>query len=142
MLILRKWNESHGPSKSTRMSLAVITTHRWLRSWWGAVVPVEWSEHLPFWAWRPVASGAVGAVAAQASGLGTAPGDMRQDRQFLFSVSVFLQSSQHGGSSTSLASTKVCSSMDENDGPGEGGKLGMWCLRRRRSLSPDGEWVG
>ncbi|KAL0598226.1 hypothetical protein AAY473_033587 [Plecturocebus cupreus] len=30
------------------------------------------------------------------------------------------QSSQHGGSSTSLASTKVCSSMDENDGPGEG----------------------
>ncbi|KAK2112703.1 hypothetical protein P7K49_012450 [Saguinus oedipus] len=29
-------------------------------------------------------------------------------------------SSQHGGSSTSLASTKVCSSMDENDGPGEG----------------------
>ncbi|KAI4565177.1 hypothetical protein MJT46_009520 [Ovis ammon polii x Ovis aries] len=31
-----------------------------------------------------------------------------------------LESSQHGGSSTSLASTKVCSSMDENDGPGEG----------------------
>ncbi|XP_006751391.1 serine/threonine-protein kinase DCLK1-like [Leptonychotes weddellii] len=29
------------------------------------------------------------------------------------------KSSQHGGSSTSLASTKVCSSMDENDGPGE-----------------------
>uniref|UniRef100_A0A8D0H3G1 Doublecortin like kinase 1 n=1 Tax=Sphenodon punctatus TaxID=8508 RepID=A0A8D0H3G1_SPHPU len=28
-------------------------------------------------------------------------------------------SSQHSGSSTSLASTKVCSSMDENDGPGE-----------------------
>uniref|UniRef100_A0A2K5C976 Protein kinase domain-containing protein n=1 Tax=Aotus nancymaae TaxID=37293 RepID=A0A2K5C976_AOTNA len=29
------------------------------------------------------------------------------------------RSSQHGGSCTSLASTKVCSSMDENDGPGE-----------------------
>ncbi|XP_010114049.1 PREDICTED: serine/threonine-protein kinase DCLK1-like, partial [Chlamydotis macqueenii] len=29
------------------------------------------------------------------------------------------KSSQHSGSSTSLASTKVCSSMDENDGPAE-----------------------
>lgn len=116
----------------------VNTTHRWLRSWWGAVVPLEWSERLSFWAWRPVPSVAVGAVAARASGPGTAPADMGQDPQFLFSVSIFLQSSQHGGSSTSLASTKVCSSMDENDGPGEGGKLGMWCLRRRRSLYPDG----
>uniref|UniRef100_A0A452VHT6 non-specific serine/threonine protein kinase n=2 Tax=Ursus TaxID=9639 RepID=A0A452VHT6_URSMA len=48
------------------------------------------------------------------------------------------QSSQHGGSSTSLASTKVCSSMDENDGPGEGGELGTWCLRRR--LPGDRGW--
>ncbi|XP_010833913.1 PREDICTED: serine/threonine-protein kinase DCLK1 isoform X2 [Bison bison bison] len=39
----------------------------------------------------------------------TSPGSLRKQR-----------SSQHGGSSTSLASTKVCSSMDENDGPGEG----------------------
>lgn len=39
----------------------------------------------------------------------------------LFSfVSLHFQSSQHSGSSTSLASTKVCSSMDENDGPAEG----------------------
>ncbi|CAI9178621.1 unnamed protein product [Rangifer tarandus platyrhynchus] len=38
----------------------------------------------------------------------TSPGSLRKQR-----------SSQHGGSSTSLASTKVCSSMDENDGPGE-----------------------
>ncbi|EPQ18257.1 Serine/threonine-protein kinase DCLK1 [Myotis brandtii] len=39
----------------------------------------------------------------------TSPGSLRKQR-----------SSQHGGSSTSLASTKVCSSMDENDGSGEG----------------------
>ncbi|KAF6083858.1 doublecortin like kinase 1 [Phyllostomus discolor] len=39
----------------------------------------------------------------------TSPGSLRKQR-----------GSQHGGSSTSLASTKVCSSMDENDGPGEG----------------------
>ncbi|XP_058898279.1 serine/threonine-protein kinase DCLK1 isoform X1 [Kogia breviceps] len=38
----------------------------------------------------------------------TSPGSLRKQR-----------SAQHGGSSTSLASTKVCSSMDENDGPGE-----------------------
>ncbi|XP_037655983.1 serine/threonine-protein kinase DCLK1 isoform X1 [Choloepus didactylus] len=38
----------------------------------------------------------------------TSPGSLRKQR-----------SSHHGGSSTSLASTKVCSSMDENDGPGE-----------------------
>uniref|UniRef100_A0A8D0BFX6 non-specific serine/threonine protein kinase n=1 Tax=Salvator merianae TaxID=96440 RepID=A0A8D0BFX6_SALMN len=38
----------------------------------------------------------------------TSPGSLRKQR-----------SSQHSGSSTSLASTKVCSSMDENDGPGE-----------------------
>ncbi|XP_006874431.1 PREDICTED: serine/threonine-protein kinase DCLK1 isoform X1 [Chrysochloris asiatica] len=38
----------------------------------------------------------------------TSPGSLRKQR-----------SSQHGGSSTSLSSTKVCSSMDENDGPGE-----------------------
>uniref|UniRef100_A0A8C5KQP8 Serine/threonine-protein kinase DCLK1 n=1 Tax=Jaculus jaculus TaxID=51337 RepID=A0A8C5KQP8_JACJA len=38
----------------------------------------------------------------------TSPGSLRKQR-----------SSQHGGSSTSLASTKVCSSMDENEGPGE-----------------------
>ncbi|XP_036155608.1 serine/threonine-protein kinase DCLK1 isoform X2 [Myotis myotis] len=38
----------------------------------------------------------------------TSPGSLRKQR-----------SSQHGGSSTSLASTKVCSSMDENDGSGE-----------------------
>ncbi|KAM6179058.1 serine/threonine-protein kinase DCLK1 isoform 3-T3 [Rhynchocyon petersi] len=38
----------------------------------------------------------------------TSPGSLRKQR-----------GSQHGGSSTSLASTKVCSSMDENDGPGE-----------------------
>ncbi|KAM9609865.1 serine/threonine-protein kinase DCLK1 [Trichechus inunguis] len=38
----------------------------------------------------------------------TSPGSLRKQR-----------SSQHGGSSTSLASTKVCSSMDENDGPRE-----------------------
>ncbi|XP_064413883.1 serine/threonine-protein kinase DCLK1a isoform X3 [Latimeria chalumnae] len=37
----------------------------------------------------------------------TSPGSLRKQR-----------SSQHSGSSTSLASTKVCSSMDENDGPG------------------------
>ncbi|XP_069496865.1 serine/threonine-protein kinase DCLK1 isoform X3 [Ambystoma mexicanum] len=36
----------------------------------------------------------------------TSPGSLRKQR-----------SSQHSGSSTSLASTKVCSSMDENDGP-------------------------
>uniref|UniRef100_A0A287CUD7 Serine/threonine-protein kinase DCLK1 n=1 Tax=Ictidomys tridecemlineatus TaxID=43179 RepID=A0A287CUD7_ICTTR len=53
----------------------------------------------------------------------TSPGSLRKQR-----------SSQHGGSSTSLASTKVCSSMDENDGPGEGDKLGTWCLRRRPSF--------
>ncbi|KAH0517993.1 Serine/threonine-protein kinase DCLK1 [Microtus ochrogaster] len=38
----------------------------------------------------------------------TSPGSLRKQRI-----------SQHGGSSTSLSSTKVCSSMDENDGPGE-----------------------
>ncbi|XP_029458561.1 serine/threonine-protein kinase DCLK1 isoform X3 [Rhinatrema bivittatum] len=38
----------------------------------------------------------------------TSPGSLRKQR-----------SSQHSGSSTSLASTKVCSSMDENDGAGE-----------------------
>ncbi|XP_007951486.1 serine/threonine-protein kinase DCLK1 [Orycteropus afer afer] len=38
----------------------------------------------------------------------TSPGSLRKQR-----------SSQHGGSSTSLASTKVCSSMDESDAPGE-----------------------
>ncbi|KAM3837165.1 serine/threonine-protein kinase DCLK1 isoform 1-T1 [Vipera latastei] len=38
----------------------------------------------------------------------TSPGSLRKQR-----------SSQHSGSSTSLASTKVCSSMDETDGPGE-----------------------
>lgn len=32
------------------------------------------------------------------------------------------QGSQHSGSSLSLASTKVCSSMDEGDGPGSEGK--------------------
>ncbi|XP_043548006.1 serine/threonine-protein kinase DCLK1a isoform X2 [Chiloscyllium plagiosum] len=37
----------------------------------------------------------------------TSPGSLRKQK-----------SSQHGGSSTSLASTKVCSSMDENEGPG------------------------
>ncbi|XP_043929307.1 serine/threonine-protein kinase DCLK1 isoform X2 [Protopterus annectens] len=37
----------------------------------------------------------------------TSPGSLRKQR-----------GSQHSGSSTSLASTKVCSSMDENDGPG------------------------
>ncbi|XP_033867714.2 serine/threonine-protein kinase DCLK1 isoform X3 [Acipenser ruthenus] len=37
----------------------------------------------------------------------TSPGSLRKHR-----------SSQHSGSSVSLASTKVCSSMDENDGPG------------------------
>ncbi|XP_041116231.1 serine/threonine-protein kinase DCLK1a isoform X4 [Polyodon spathula] len=37
----------------------------------------------------------------------TSPGSLRKHR-----------SSQHSGSSISLASTKVCSSMDENDGPG------------------------
>uniref|UniRef100_A0A8D2GTJ9 Serine/threonine-protein kinase DCLK1 n=1 Tax=Urocitellus parryii TaxID=9999 RepID=A0A8D2GTJ9_UROPR len=53
----------------------------------------------------------------------TSPGSLRKQR-----------SSQHGGSSTSLASTKVCSSMDENDGPGEGDELGTWYLRRRPSF--------
>ncbi|XP_040847448.1 serine/threonine-protein kinase DCLK1 isoform X6 [Ochotona curzoniae] len=53
----------------------------------------------------------------------TSPGSLRKQR-----------SSQHGGSSTSLASTKVCSSMDENDGPGEGDELGSWCLGRRFSF--------
>nr|XP_034492369.1 serine/threonine-protein kinase DCLK1 isoform X1 [Marmota flaviventris] len=53
----------------------------------------------------------------------TSPGSLRKQR-----------SSQHGGSSTSLASTKVCSSMDENDGPGEGDELGTWYLRRRSSF--------
>jgi len=72
----------------------------------------------------------MGAVIPQDSGLGLASADWHSDQVFLFSVSVPLQSSQHGGSSTSLASTKVCSSMDENDGPGEGGELGTWCLRR------------
>lgn len=33
----------------------------------------------------------------------------------------FFQGSQHSGSSLSLASTKVCSSMDEGDGPGSEG---------------------
>lgn len=75
----------------------------------------------------------MGAVIPQDSGLGIAPADWRSDRMFLSFVSVPSQSSQHGGSSTSLASTKVCSSMDENDGPGEGGELGTWCLRRRVS---------
>uniref|UniRef100_A0A4W3KFU8 Doublecortin-like kinase 1b n=1 Tax=Callorhinchus milii TaxID=7868 RepID=A0A4W3KFU8_CALMI len=36
----------------------------------------------------------------------TSPGSLRKQK-----------SSQHSGSSTSLASTKVCSSMDDNDGP-------------------------
>uniref|UniRef100_A0A452QWE3 Serine/threonine-protein kinase DCLK1 n=1 Tax=Ursus americanus TaxID=9643 RepID=A0A452QWE3_URSAM len=49
-----------------------------------------------------------------------------------------LRTSSLEGSSTSLASTKVCSSMDENDGPGEGGELGTWCLRRR--LPGDRGW--
>lgn len=57
----------------------------------------------------------------------------------LDSVSVPFQSSQHGGSSTSLASTKVCSSMDENDGPGEGGELGTRCLRRGSAWTGDGD---
>ncbi|XP_052036453.1 serine/threonine-protein kinase DCLK1 isoform X1 [Apodemus sylvaticus] len=48
----------------------------------------------------------------------TSPGSLRKQRI-----------SQHGGSSTSLSSTKVCSSMDETDGPGEGDELG-----RRHSL--------
>ncbi|XP_035306414.1 serine/threonine-protein kinase DCLK1 isoform X4 [Cricetulus griseus] len=52
----------------------------------------------------------------------TSPGSLRKQRI-----------SQHGGSSTSLSSTKVCSSMDENDGPGEGDELG-----RKHSLP--GEW--
>ncbi|XP_021493228.1 serine/threonine-protein kinase DCLK1 isoform X1 [Meriones unguiculatus] len=52
----------------------------------------------------------------------TSPGSLRKQRI-----------SQHGGSSTSLSSTKVCSSMDENDGPGEGDELG-----RRHSLQR--EW--
>ncbi|XP_021569215.1 serine/threonine-protein kinase DCLK1 isoform X1 [Carlito syrichta] len=51
----------------------------------------------------------------------TSPGSLRKQR-----------SSQHGGSSTSLASTKVCSSMDENDGPGEGDGRGPCYLRRQR----------
>uniref|UniRef100_A0A2K5QTC7 Protein kinase domain-containing protein n=1 Tax=Cebus imitator TaxID=2715852 RepID=A0A2K5QTC7_CEBIM len=38
----------------------------------------------------------------------TSPGSLRKQK-----------SSQHGGSSTSLAFTKVCNSMDENDSPGE-----------------------
>ncbi|XP_051881719.1 serine/threonine-protein kinase DCLK1a isoform X3 [Pristis pectinata] len=37
----------------------------------------------------------------------TSPGSLRKQK-----------SSQHSGSSTSLASTKVCSSIDDNDGPG------------------------
>ncbi|XP_074838490.1 serine/threonine-protein kinase DCLK1 isoform X1 [Carettochelys insculpta] len=50
----------------------------------------------------------------------TSPGSLRKQR-----------SSQHSGSSTSLASTKVCSSMDENDGPGEGKKrLFRYLLKR------------
>ncbi|XP_065751923.1 serine/threonine-protein kinase DCLK1 isoform X1 [Phocoena phocoena] len=59
----------------------------------------------------------------------TSPGSLRKQR-----------SSQHGGSSTSLASTKVCSSMDENDGPGEGGEFWTWCLRRRLSLCLGRGW--
>ncbi|KAM6179061.1 serine/threonine-protein kinase DCLK1 isoform 6-T6 [Rhynchocyon petersi] len=47
----------------------------------------------------------------------TSPGSLRKQR-----------GSQHGGSSTSLASTKVCSSMDENDGPGEGDVFGLEAL--------------
>uniref|UniRef100_A0A8C4RE69 Serine/threonine-protein kinase DCLK1 n=1 Tax=Erpetoichthys calabaricus TaxID=27687 RepID=A0A8C4RE69_ERPCA len=39
---------------------------------------------------------------------------------FYFKKSILY--SQHSGSSISLASTKVCSSMDENDGPGNDGK--------------------
>lgn len=47
-------------------------------------------------------------------------------KNHLFSfVSLHFQSSQHSGSSTSLASTKVCSSMDENDGPAEGNVRGL-----------------
>lgn len=64
------------------------------------------------------------AVISWDSGLDTAPGDPGTLTKCLYSVSVLIQSSQHGGSSTSLASTKVCSSMDENDGPGEAGELG------------------
>ncbi|CAO2613123.1 serine/threonine-protein kinase DCLK1 isoform X1 [Chionomys nivalis] len=52
----------------------------------------------------------------------TSPGSLRKQRI-----------SQHGGSSTSLSSTKVCSSMDENDGPGEGD-----ALERKHSLQ--GGW--
>ncbi|XP_041514976.1 serine/threonine-protein kinase DCLK1 isoform X1 [Microtus oregoni] len=52
----------------------------------------------------------------------TSPGSLRKQRI-----------SQHGGSSTSLSSTKVCSSMDENDGPGEGDTL-----ERKHSLQ--GGW--
>ncbi|XP_027250794.1 serine/threonine-protein kinase DCLK1 isoform X7 [Cricetulus griseus] len=44
----------------------------------------------------------------------TSPGSLRKQRI-----------SQHGGSSTSLSSTKVCSSMDENDGPGEESEEGF-----------------
>lgn len=53
----------------------------------------------------------------------------------LFSfVSLHFQSSQHSGSSTSLASTKVCSSMDENDGPAEGN---IWRLTFQSSQCSD-----
>lgn len=56
-------------------------------------------------------------------------------KNHLFSfVSLHFQSSQHSGSSTSLASTKVCSSMDENDGPAEGN---VWRLTFQSSRCGD-----
>lgn len=56
-------------------------------------------------------------------------------KNHLFSfVSLHFQSSQHSGSSTSLASTKVCSSMDENDGPAEGN---IWRLTFQSSQCSD-----
>lgn len=66
-------------------------------------------------------------------GLGVVCGGSIALTQVFYSVSVPLQISQHGGSSTSLSSTKVCSSMDENDGPGEGD-----ALERKHSLQ--GGW--
>uniref|UniRef100_A0A8C7A055 Serine/threonine-protein kinase DCLK1 n=3 Tax=Aves TaxID=8782 RepID=A0A8C7A055_NOTPE len=55
----------------------------------------------------------------------TSPGSLRKQR-----------SSQHSGSSTSLASTKVCSSMDENDGPAEG-NVGSSCVGNESFFLPE-----
>ena len=107
----------------------------WLTGQEGGAALTEWSKApLPPRSWVPLSPGTLGW--APPWGLGTLTAS------FCSGLSP-LQGSQHGGSSTSLASTKVCSSMDENDGPGEGGERGACCLKGRLCLAGGGGrgWV-